>query len=127
MRRARGRPTSNSSALHAHVGSQITTLEPLRRAAALRCSAWPPSSRTQGMSLEHLDIGGGLGVSYDGGDGAVGRATTPSALVEAVRDGLSIVLEPGRASSPPPACCSRASSTSSRARDGGCSSSSTPA
>ena len=55
--------------VHVHIGSQITTLDPLstrrrsrRRARARRCAARASSS-------QHLDIGGGLGISYDGGAG----------------------------------------------------------
>ena len=51
----------------------------------------------QGCPLEYVDLGGGLGISYDGARGAVGRASTWRALVDEVRrTGLPIVIEPGR-------------------------------
>jgi diaminopimelate decarboxylase len=81
--------------LHSHVGSQITDLEPLRHAAsALVSLAW--ELRDQGTTIEHLDLGGGLGVSYDGV--RVPDATEyANALLPVVREtGLSIILEPGR-------------------------------
>ena len=56
--------------LHVHVGSQITDLEPLRRAAAALVGARRASCAATACRIEHLDIGGGLGVSYDGGAGA---------------------------------------------------------
>ena len=82
-------------AVHVHVGSQITSLDPLRRAAVLAAEVSSELQR-QGFSLEYVDLGGGLGVSYDGGD-VPSAADYVSALVEAVRPtGLPIVIEPGR-------------------------------
>ena len=52
-------------AIHVHVGSQITTLEPLRRAAA-RAAGLSAEVKSLGVTLEYLDLGGGLGISYDG-------------------------------------------------------------
>jgi diaminopimelate decarboxylase len=93
--RLAARPRLQLVAVHVHVGSQITTLQPLRRAAAFVVSV-ARELRSSGISLEYLDLGGGLGISYDG-------APVPSAdeyvaaLVGEVRDsGLPIVVEPGR-------------------------------
>jgi diaminopimelate decarboxylase len=82
--------------LHIHVGSQIVDLEPLRRAAA----ALVPLARElrdDGITIDHLDLGGGLGISYEGQ--RVPCATDyADALLPIVRDsGLAIILEPGRA------------------------------
>jgi diaminopimelate decarboxylase len=94
-RRFRGREGLEIVGLHAHVGSQITNLEPLVSAAGALV-ALARELRDDGTEIEHLDLGGGLGVSYDG-------APVPSAhdyaaaMLPAVRDsGLAIVLEPGR-------------------------------
>ena len=51
--------------LHIHVGSQITSLDPLRRAAE-RAVTLARELRDDGIQIEHLDLGGGLGISYDG-------------------------------------------------------------
>ena len=81
--------------VHIHIGSQITTVEPLTRAA----EAITDLARmllADGVPLEHVDLGGGLGVNYDG------RPTiTPADYAEAVlpalrRIALPVVLEPGR-------------------------------
>ena len=46
--------------------------------------------------IEHLDLGGGLGISYDGAV-APTPAEYAAAVLPAVRDsGVSIILEPGR-------------------------------
>ena len=87
-------------AIHVHVGSQITSLDPLRRAAMLVASI-SRELLQQGFPLEYVDVGGGLGVSYDGCD-VPSLADYVGALVGAVRDtGLPIVLEPGRAIAAP--------------------------
>jgi len=81
--------------LHTHVGSQITDLDPLRRAAeALLTLA--KGLRDDGISIDHLDIGGGLGVSYDGTE-VPSAADYAAAVLPIVRDsGLPLILEPGR-------------------------------
>lgn len=80
---------------HVHIGSQITTLEPLTRAAEA-VVALAHSLRTEGIALQHLDMGGGLGISYDGGP-VVNPTDYVRALVAATRDsGLKIAIEPGR-------------------------------
>ena len=85
--------------LHIHVGSQMLGLGPLRRAAAA-VVALARELADDGVKLEHLDLGGGLGIAYDG---AGGEQPPPvdeyaAALVEAVRStGLTLIVEPGRA------------------------------
>jgi hypothetical protein len=52
--------------------------------------------RDTGVVLEYVDLGGGLGISYDGGE-VPSAADYVAALVEAVRHtSLPIVVEPGR-------------------------------
>jgi len=94
-RRAAARAGLEVVGLHAHVGSQITDLDPLRRAAE-SLVALARELRDDGVGIEHLDLGGGLGISYDGS--RVPTATEyAAALLPAVRDsGLSLILEPGR-------------------------------
>jgi diaminopimelate decarboxylase len=82
-------------ALHVHVGSQITTLEPIRGAAA-RLAELVHDARQAGIALEYVDAGGGLGISYDGGPVPSFRDYA-SALVDELRvTHLPIVVEPGR-------------------------------
>ena len=95
LRRARELPGVAVVGLQCHIGSQITEIEPL--AAAARALA-DLSRRLldEGFALETIDLGGGLGVSYDGRG-----VPDPSALAAAVlpaveRLPLTLVLEPGR-------------------------------
>lgn len=81
--------------IHAHIGSQITTLEPLERAARA-LSSLAHELAAGGLRLEHLDVGGGLGIAYDGGD-APSPDAYARAIIDATRDaGLSLIVEPGR-------------------------------
>ncbi|HEV3057053.1 MAG TPA: diaminopimelate decarboxylase [Vicinamibacterales bacterium] len=89
------RPALNLVAIHVHVGSQVTSLEPLRRAAAFAATL-SRELADRGAALEYIDLGGGLGVSYDGSP-----VPTPAEYVRALIDevratSLPIVLEPGR-------------------------------
>ena len=68
---------------HVHIGSQITTLDPLTRAAEA-VVALAHALRDEGIELQHLDMGGGLGISYDGGP-VVDPAEYVRALVAATR------------------------------------------
>lgn len=80
---------------HVHIGSQITALDPLSRAAQAVVGL-AHALRDEGIALEHLDMGGGLGISYDGVP-VVDPADYVHALVAATRDsGLKIAIEPGR-------------------------------
>jgi diaminopimelate decarboxylase len=81
--------------LHIHVGSQITDLEPLRRASQA-IVALARELRDHGIAIDHVDLGGGLGVSYDGSPVPTARDYA-DALLPAIRDsGLKLLLEPGR-------------------------------
>jgi diaminopimelate decarboxylase len=94
------RPSLALVAIHVHVGSQITSLDPLRRAAALVADV-TLELRRQGFPLEYVDLGGGLGVSYDGSE-VPSAADYVAALVgEVRRTSLPVVLEPGRAIAAP--------------------------
>ncbi len=82
--------------LACHIGSQITTLEPLEAAfRALRTMTL--ELRAAGLSVTRLDLGGGLGVPYHG------QSDLPSieayvAMAARVLDGLEVeaAFEPGR-------------------------------
>ena len=55
-RERRGRPGLRFVGVHVHIGSQITTAEPLRRAARTLATL-APELRDDGFALEHLDVG----------------------------------------------------------------------
>ena len=91
----KNRPALSLVAIHVHIGSQITTDEPIRTAAAFARNL-VDELRRRGTSLEYLDLGGGLGISYDGRS-VVSPEEYVGLLLEAVRStNLPIVIEPGR-------------------------------
>lgn len=95
-RSVRGRSGLDVVGLHIHVGSQILDLEPLRRAAQALV-ALAAALRDDGVTIDHLDLGGGLGISYEGNP-APSAEDYAGALLPIVREsGLAIILEPGRA------------------------------
>jgi diaminopimelate decarboxylase len=82
--------------LHVHVGSQMLGLAPLRQAAEAVVGL-ARELRDDHVSVEHLDLGGGLGISYDG-EPVPSPDEYAAALIEVVRpSGLTLVVEPGRA------------------------------
>jgi diaminopimelate decarboxylase len=94
--RHRGTDSLRFVGVHIHIGSQITSAEPLAQAARSLASL-AIELRDDGVTLEHVDLGGGLGISYEGR-----RTMTPTEYAAAVvpelrRIGLPVVLEPGRA------------------------------
>jgi diaminopimelate decarboxylase len=70
-------------------------LEPLRRAAAAVADL-ATGLIADGIPIEHLDLGGGLGISYDGTVAPTAREYADAVLGAVRGAGLSIVLEPGR-------------------------------
>jgi len=91
----KGRRALSLVAVHVHVGSQITSLDPLRRAAAIAADI-SLELRGQGLPLEYVDLGGGLGVSYDRGEVPAVADYIAALVAEVRRTRLPIVVEPGR-------------------------------
>ena len=91
------RPDLEVIGLHVHVGSQVTKREPLERAAEAVASLARELIRA-GIRLEHLDLGGGLGIAYEASQSVLTAEEYADAVMPAVRStGLLLVLEPGRA------------------------------
>jgi diaminopimelate decarboxylase len=89
------RPLLNLVAVHVHIGSQITSAGPLRKAAAF-VAGLSTELRQAGVALESLDLGGGLGISYDGSPVPSPQEYAATLIGEVRTTGLPIVVEPGR-------------------------------
>jgi diaminopimelate decarboxylase len=89
-------PSLRLVGLHVHIGSQITKTAPLTRAVT-SLAALAKELIAAGVELEHLDIGGGLGIPYQAGQTVVSPREYIDAILPPVREtGLTLVLEPGR-------------------------------
>jgi diaminopimelate decarboxylase len=82
--------------VHVHIGSQITTAEPLRQAAKALVSL-ALELKEDGIPLEHVDLGGGLGIAYEGKPIIEPADYAAAVIPELKRIGLPVILEPGRA------------------------------
>jgi diaminopimelate decarboxylase len=79
----------------AHIGSQILDVEPYRR-AAVHLLELVELIRRDGIEVEFLDLGGGLGISYEGGEAISATAFAEVVLPLVQESGLELVIEPGR-------------------------------
>lgn len=91
----RRHPALSLLGLACHIGSQLVDLAPIQEAGR-RLAELSKQIIADGLPLEVLDLGGGLGIRYD-------QETPPSleeyaaAIIDAVRPtGLKAVIEPGR-------------------------------
>ncbi|TGD67521.1 diaminopimelate decarboxylase [Tabrizicola sp. WMC-M-20] len=80
-----------------HIGSQLTELEPFEQ-AYLKVADLTRRLRSEGHSIERLDLGGGLGIPYARSNEAPPLPTDYGALIKrTVGDlGCEIEIEPGR-------------------------------
>ena len=93
--RAAAKPSLDVRGIDCHIGSQLDSLEPYLDALD-RLLAIVDSLARDGIRLEHLNLGGGLGIRY--GDES---PPEPAALAGAVAERLAgreivLMLEPGR-------------------------------
>ncbi|MEM1305934.1 MAG: diaminopimelate decarboxylase [Pseudomonadota bacterium] len=95
--RAADLPGIAITGIHMHIGSQIYDLEPFAQAFR-RMRELTLKLRADGHALQHLDLGGGLGVPDRFGNAPPPSPADYAAVVkEALGDlGLPFVLEPGR-------------------------------
>ena len=94
-RRILSQPGLKAVGIHVHIGSQIVTLDPFQRAAAMVVK-FANELRGVGVPIEYVDVGGGLGISYDGSSVPDASQYAAAVLPLMRTSGLSIVLEPGR-------------------------------
>jgi diaminopimelate decarboxylase len=81
--------------ISAHIGSQIVELEPFRQALQ-RLASHLLELRREGVDLNYLDLGGGLGVRYTD-EKPLSRREYAQMVAETVRPlGVGVLLEPGR-------------------------------
>ncbi|WP_439271329.1 diaminopimelate decarboxylase [Pseudochrobactrum sp. HB0163] len=92
---AAARKEINMVGIAVHIGSQITDVAPFRQTFE-RLAQLTQAIRAKGLTISRLDLGGGLGVSYDGSAGidVIAYAQT---IRETLGDsGCALTIEPGR-------------------------------
>ena len=89
-------PSLNMRGVALHIGSQLTSLEPLETAFG-KIGTLVQDLRANGHRITHVDLGGGLGVRYKDGDNPPEPAAY-GAMVARVTRGwdVRLMFEPGR-------------------------------
>ena len=85
----------NICGLHIHIGSQITQSEPFVEAIK-KVSNFIQRLKNQGIALEYLNIGGGLGIIYDHEQPQTAQIYANQIVPLLKKTGLKIIMEPGR-------------------------------
>jgi diaminopimelate decarboxylase len=94
-RKANELPHLRVTGMDCHIGSQLTDVSPFI-AATKKVLALVDQLSAEGISLEHLDLGGGLGIRYDD-ETPPSIADYASALLTALQGrSEKIIVEPGR-------------------------------
>lgn len=96
-RLAKTLPNVKITGMDCHIGSQLTELQPFLDATD-RLIVLMEQLREDGIELHHLDLGGGLGVPYNGEE-PPHPTEYAKALLEKLKgyENLEIIIEPGRA------------------------------
>ncbi|MDB5586491.1 MAG: lysA [Devosia sp.] len=90
-------PNVKAVGVDMHIGSQITDLGPFGDAFQLMAEL-VGQLRADGHAIEHVDVGGGLGIPYNENEDA---PPSPESYASVIRDkvgslGCKLVIEPGR-------------------------------
>ena len=90
-------PHLSAVGVDVHIGSQLTDLEPVRQ-AYVKVLDLVHELRTQGHVIDHVDLGGGLGIPYDPDSHTPPAPDAYAAMVREVFEGFDgrLLFEPGR-------------------------------
>lgn len=94
----------NFIGLHAHIGSQILDLAPFKTEVEVLCSLAGQILRETKIRIEELNIGGGLGIDYSGGEAVPSIDNFAEEIVNTLKQKCRefdlndprLILEPGR-------------------------------
>ncbi len=82
--------------LDCHIGSQLTELDPFVEACG-KILGLLDRLETQGLPIDHLDLGGGLGIRYSGEKPPSAQDYVTALCARVGRRNQRILIEPGRA------------------------------
>ncbi len=95
FRYAAGLDSLDVEGVHCHIGSQLTDVSPFADAAKIMVSLIK-DLRADGINIKYLDMGGGLGITYND-ETAPKHEDYAKAILEAVGDlDITLIFEPGR-------------------------------
>lgn len=94
LREATADPWLQPVGLAAHIGSQITELEPYAKSVAF-LTDFAEELRDEGIRLRYIDVGGGLGIDYAAPAPKI-AAWVETVAGQVVARGYDLVMEPGR-------------------------------
>ena len=78
--------------IHFHIGSQITKIRRIKNALREAMQFYVQLAR-MGFNIEYVDIGGGLGVDYDGTRSPSGESSMNYSIQEYVNDAVSALTD----------------------------------
>jgi diaminopimelate decarboxylase len=94
--RSRNLPNLRASGVSCHIGSQILDYSPILEAAG-KVLNLIETLRGSGFAIDHVDLGGGLGIAYQSADEAPVIRDFISDLRDRIgRAKLTVMIEPGR-------------------------------
>ena len=94
--RARAFLNLRAAGVSCHIGSQILDYAPILEAAG-KVLALVEHLQAAGLPIDHVDLGGGLGIAYQAADRAPGIQNFIRDLsTRLAQDGLRVMVEPGR-------------------------------
>ncbi len=89
-------PGLNVRGLALHIGSQLSSLDPLE-AAFTKVGGLMQAIRAGGKAVTHMDLGGGVGVPYKAGEVFPQPAEYATMVAKVTADwGVTLMFEPGR-------------------------------
>lgn len=88
-------PFVTINGIHMHIGSQIITSKPFVEALK-KVNTYLETLKKDGITLEYLDIGGGLGILYKNEKLDSIKTFAQAIIPELEKTGLKIIMEPGR-------------------------------
>lgn len=84
--------TESLKLIHFHIGSQITKIRRIKNALREAMQFYVQLSK-MGFSIDFVDIGGGLGVDYDGTRSSFGENSMNYSIQEYVNDSVSALVD----------------------------------
>jgi len=78
--------------IHFHIGSQVTKIRRIKNALR-EASQFYVQLRNLGYAIDFVDIGGGLGVDYDGTRSSVSESSMNYSIQEYVNDSISTLVD----------------------------------